>query len=697
MTTEATTIDANPASSDADTTTAEEAPTTTPLTADTAQTLRHDVDANKNFGLITSLEQLQAFADRLIKANTPIGFDIETGYDGPPQESGSLFPQYGGFVVGFSFTNDEKWARYVPLRHDDSEKNLDNKRVAEIWWPVYSSGLLVAHNLAFEQAFMSRYFREHLFDHPEYGPQVEADKGYVTYKADSMIYARLSARYQEMGLKALSSKVFGYDQASLESLVPDLPKNQMKFFRFNPLPLSPDVVSYACDDAVWCLSLYRVLKKYVDNDFIVDLDHRLSRLLNEMGDEDGLIYDWDRMEAYLREAESFADVLHAEIMGMLTERLGTPQNINLNAPLQVAKLFYDDLGLPPAVDSKTGKRTTNAKAVAPLARLDPIVAKILEWKEVRKLISSYLSSYLKKYRKPGDPPTHPRHNQVRVASGRLAVSDPNYQQSPSTKTYKSQGRTLQVDWRSMIVPPPGSYLLGFDYSQLELRVLAGLSQDTALLDAFASGADIHQATASKMFGIDISEVSSSQRSAGKTANFSVIYGQGESATADMLDMTRDEVREFLDAYFSAFPAVKPWMESVVAKGYENRYVTTYFGRKVPIFEFESSLGGILAKGERLCVNASVQGTAGDIARIAMLRIDALLKREGLIDDVRMVMNIHDALYFYVDTYVDPEDLAELLRPAVELAIPKFPRLETDWAYGKTWSKNDLVDIERKSQ
>ena len=140
MTTEATTIDANPASSDADTTTAEEAPTTTPLTADTAQTLRHDVDANKNFGLITSLEQLQAFADRLIKANTPIGFDIETGYYGPPQESGSLFPQYGGFVVGFSFTNDEKWARYVPLRHDDSEKNLDNKRVAEIWWPVYSSG-----------------------------------------------------------------------------------------------------------------------------------------------------------------------------------------------------------------------------------------------------------------------------------------------------------------------------------------------------------------------------------------------------------------------------------------------------------------------------------------------------------------------------------------------------------------------------
>lgn len=667
-----------------------------------ARTPSHDlvssVQSPKNYGKIKTVEQLQKFVDTLLAAGLPVGFDIETGYDGPDRPKAALHPQEG-FVVGFSFTNATSWARYVPLRHDIAD-NLNPYEVARVLWPLCNSGLIVAHQVKFELSFMAPFFRQYLPDNEE----VKASGGMFPFLDDSMLMAYAEASEPLFGLKALVKSIFGHDQASIQSLFPsDLKKNQLEMIRFNALELTPQVVSYACEDAVWTLALAEHFRELLDaagnegraanRKRIYDLEKKVVPVLLRM-EETGVRFDWDAMSQLRTEALAFSDRLRDEILDLIEERTGKRVDINFNAPKQVAELYYVTLKLPVVLDAKTGKPTTNAKALVGLAEKDIIVDRVMRWKEVQKLIGSYLTKYLRDYRYAPDGNAHPSYNQVRVSSGRFATSDPNTQQLPAPlKIELADGTALVSRFRDFIVAPDDFYILGFDFSQQELRVLAGMANESAMIKAFDDDVDVHTLAASRIFGIDVSEVTKEQRQVGKLFAFSILYGQGISATAAKLNKSRDEAQELLMQYFSSFPGVRTWMDKTVEKAWENRYVDTYFGRRIDLPQLSSPDSWMVAHGERLSVNAIIQGTAADLTKIAMVNCIRKIDQLGLTDKVRMVMNIHDALEFYVHKSIDPFALSQELRPVVELDIPGFPRFASDWHHGDRWGSVQEIPFE----
>ena len=699
----------------------------------------------KNYGMVTSVDQFEKFVDRLLKANLPIGFDIETGYDGPDRAKAALHPEES-FVVGFSFTNSTEWARYVPLRHDHAQ-NVDPSEIAPLLWKLLNSGLVVCHNVAFELSFMSFFFREYLPDNEE----VISQAGLFNFLHDSMIMAYVEASEPSVGLKALTKSVYGHDQAEISSLFPEgLAKNKMDYIRFNALDLTPAVVEYACEDAVWTLALAEHFESYLEDskeegasnrNLIYKLDKAVVPVLVHIR-EVGTVFDWDGIEEKRVEAVEFSDLLKEEILDLIEDRIGKRVSVNFNSPKQVGELYYDTLGLPPVIDRKTGKPTTNAKALNVLAKKDEIVNKILRWKEMKKMIGSYLEKYPRDYRYAPDGRAHPSYNPVRVKSGRFATSDPNTQQLPSPMELETnvrmgssgvvnrdklrsvealieraategereaavaaksrilsgdgvEERIFQCTFKEYIVAPDNHYILGFDYSQQEYRVLAGISGETSLTAAYADGFDAHTLAASRVYGVDIEDVTPEQRKGGKNFNFSILYGQGIPATATALNKSVEETQELLQQYFTALPNVSSWMGRTVDLAREVHYSETYFGRRIDLsHEMSSPDKWMREHGERLAVNSVIQGTAADLTRMAMVNVMKKIHKLGLQDKVFMFMNVHDSLEFYVHESIDPIYLVSELRPVVEKSLPGFPNFDTDWHYGSTLAS--VQEISRDS-
>lgn len=697
--------------------------------------------SSKNYGTVTSVAQFEKFVDRLLAAGLPIGYDIETGYDGPDRSKAALHPEES-FVVGFSFTNSTEWARYVPLRHDHAN-NVSPEEIAPLLWKLLNSGLVVCHNVAFELSFMSFFFREYLPDHEE----VISQNGMFNFLHDSMIMAYVEASEPSVGLKALTKSIYGHDQAEISSLFPEgLAKNKMDYIRFNSLDLTPAVVAYACEDAVWTLALAEHFESYLEESkedgpsnrsLIYQLDKAVVPVLVHIR-EVGTVFDWEAIESKRVEAVDFSDYLKEEILDLIEERIGRRVNVNFNSPKQVGELYYDTLGLPPIINRKTGKPTTDAKALNVLAKKDEIVNKILRWKELKKMIGSYLEKYPRDYRYAPDGRAHPSYNPVRVQSGRFATSDPNTQQLPSpmeleTKVRSGGGpvnraklksvealieraategereaalaakdRILSVDvadrifqckFKEYIISPENHYILGFDYSQQEYRVLAGISGEASLIAAYADGFDAHVLAASRVFGVDIEAVTSEERKVGKNFNFSILYGQGIPATATALNKSIPETEALLQQYFIALPNVSSWMDNTKSLAHEFHYSETYFGRRIDLSQQMTSTDKWMVEyGERLAVNSVIQGTAADLTRMAMVNVMKKINKLGLQDKVFMFMNVHDSLEFYVHNSIDPIYLVNELRPVVEKSLPGFPNFDTDWHYGQNLA--NLKEIPR---
>lgn len=657
-------------------------------------------EKTRNYGLVTSPEKLSKFVDRLVSDGRAIGFDIETGYEGPDQDAASLHPEQG-FIVGISFTNSTEWARYVPLRHENSI-NMDEREAARLFWRMLSSGLGVAHNAKFERRFLSTWFRKMLWDDAEYGEAVRASNGYFPVLSDTILEAYLDASQRSFGLKSLTKSLFGHDQAEFESLFPKVAKNKQKSLRFNVLALTPAVVAYACEDAAWCLALHEHFYPKVKDMLLYRVEMRIMEILCEMEDF-GVLYDWAAMSQIQSKAEIFLNKQNEEIQAELSNLVGTPISINLGSPKQLADILYGELGMTTTRKSKsTGAMSTDAIAMAGLAKEHPVVQKILEWKEMRTLVTRYLDKYQKEFNYASDGRAHPNHMQTVVPTGRFAVSEPPYQQSPKYYKYEtSDGSRFELNFRDFIIAPPEHYILGFDYSQIELRMMAGESGEPTLLRSFNEDEDVHTATAALMLGMPLSQVDSDTRAIGKMLNFALLYGMGAKSLAERLAISKEEAQRLYDQYFEAYSAISVWVDRVTVEGKANGYASTLFGRKCTIWEFQSSDGYIRSKGDRLCVNAPIQGAAADYMKIAMVRADDALAKAGLKDRVHLVMNIHDALEFYVHESLTPQEVISVLRPAVEFEVPKLPKIVADWHIGTKWGSvaelsTDLSELEETS-
>ena len=350
------------------------------------------------------------------------------------------------------------------------------------------------------------------------------------------------------------------------------------------------------------------------------------------------------------------------------------ETFNVNSPRQVGELLFDHLKLDSkAKKSKTGQYTTSEEVLLALRDRHEVVGLILNYRELKKLVSTYIAT-LPSYISPVDGKIHTTYNQTVTATGRLSSSNPNLQNLPIRS---ERGRFI----REAVIPDAGCKFLSADYSQIELRLLAHLSQDEHLLHAFLSGEDVHAATASRIFGLPISEITKDQRRRAKTANFGIIYGISAFGLAQQLDCPRAEAKQLIDDYFAAFPRVIDYIESQKELARQKGYAETLFGRKRYLPDILSHNATVRSFAERNAVNAPIQGTAADIIKMAMVSIHRRLKEEGL--QAQMIMQVHDELNFNVpeaEVAHVKEIVVGEMQNAVHLSVP----LIAECGIGDNW-------------
>jgi DNA polymerase-1 len=585
-------------------------------------------------------------------------------------------------VVGVSLGLNATTARYLPLRHDMSD-NLDVGDTVEQLWRLLQTGRAVAHNGRFEVRHLANEFRRTL------GPDV-VGRGYFALAADSMLEAYVLGRYKSKGLKDLAPQVLGIQMSPIESLFPGMKKKASNAIRFNVLGLTPDVIAYACEDASATLGLHQVFGPELEGNPILAIEMAILPILVRM-EERGLRLDWDAHERARVAANLVLDTLGTEVRAMFSEALGRSVvgTLNLGSPAQVADVLYDPppggLGLKGA-GGPGRERSTDAVAVARLAADVPAVRRMMDWRECRKLVTSYLDGYQDAHGWCSCGRVHPSHLQHVVPSGRFACSEVNYQQFPKKYQISSGDHEIKLNFRDLVVAEPGHYLLGFDLSQVELRVLAGVAQEPGLIEAYRNGADVHTQTAAMMFHVTPDEVTPELRAKGKTINFGLQYQLGVKGLADRLNVTVDEAQDLYDKYFAAYPAIRAWVAAVQRQALLDGYVTTRFGRRVVIPELGSRERWMQAKGERLAVNAPIQGGAADYMKIGMIRSERVLREAGYTDRVHLMMNVHDALVYEVSDGIDPQTIVDLVDPEVTFPVPGWPPMAADWSVGPSWGQ-----------
>ena len=347
---------------------------------------------------------------------------------------------------------------------------------------------------------------------------------------------------------------------------------------------------------------------------------------------------------------------------------------NINSPKQVGEVLFDQLKLDTkAKKSKTGQYSTSEEVLLALKPKHPVVGLILEYRELKKLISTYISS-LPNYINPTTGKIHTTYNQTVTATGRLSSSNPNLQNLPIRS---ERGQLI----RQAVIPDEGCMFLSADYSQIELRLMAHFSQDPHLVQAFISGQDVHAATAAKIFNIPIEEVSKDQRRQAKTANFGIIYGISAFGLAQQLDCSRSEAKALIDGYFAAFPGVIDYIERQKELARQQGFAVTLFGRKRYLPDILSHNATVRSFAERNAVNSPIQGTAADIIKMAMVTIHRRLKEEGL--KAQMIMQVHDELNFNVplnEVNKVREIVVSEMQNVVHLTVP----LIADCGIGTNW-------------
>ena len=395
-----------------------------------------------------------------------------------------------------------------------------------------------------------------------------------------------------------------------------------------------------------------------------EIELPLARVLGDM-EREGFLVDADALRALGEEFRAHIALLTDEIEALMGAR------INLNSPKQLGEMLFDKMGLPAPKKTQRGY-STSAEVLENLAAGHEVCAKILEYRKYQKLESTYIDSLLNLQDAAGR--IHSRFDQVATATGRISSAEPNLQNIP---VRTELGRQI----RRAFIARPGCVLVDADYSQIELRVLAHMSGDETMIEAFREGQDIHARTAAEVYGVPLEQVTHEMRSASKAVNFGIVYGISDFTLARNISVSRKEAREFIERYFERYPGVKRYMDAAVAEGREKGYVTTLMGRRRYLPELASANFNLRSFGERCAMNSPIQGTAADIIKLAMIRVADALRKGGY--KARLILQVHDELIVEA-----PEDEQErvraLLKDCMEgvaaLAVP----LKTDISVGRDW-------------
>jgi len=490
-------------------------------------------------------------------------------------------------------------------------------------------------------------------------------------RADTMIAAYLLEPHQrERNLDALALRHFDHVKIKTEELI-GKGKNQLTM---DLLPVD-DVGTYACEDADFTWRLADLfLKRMKDEDLLGLHDEVEIPLVGVLADmeEAGVRVDRDQLKQMAKELQKQADAVEEEV-----RQLAGDDQLNVNSPRQLGEVLFDKLKVHEELGYKPKKTKTGwatGQAVLEALGAHPLPALILKYRAVTKLLSTYVNP-LPNMVDEEDGRIHASFNQTIAATGRLSSSDPNLQNIP---VRTDAGRRIR---RAFLPTADDWVLLAADYSQVELRIMAHLSEDERLIAAFKAGADIHSDTAARIFGVDPDAVDPTMRSRSKAINFGILYGMGPHRLAQETGLSRDEAKEFIDRYFDAFPSVRGFVEGLKEFARENGYARTIMDRRRPIPDINSSNGMLRSQAENMAVNTPIQGSAADILKVAMARVARELSGAGL--EAKMILTVHDELV--IDT---PETEVDQVRSIVVAemegaATLKVP-LKVDVGVGKDW-------------
>lgn len=551
-------------------------------------------------------------------------------------------------LVGMSFCYQKGLAYYVPL----SENREEALKTLDIFKPLFAKETVmkVAHNLKFDYKILKLYgvnFKGQLFD--------------------TMIAHYLLNPDGRHGMDYLSEIYLNYRPVSIETLIGKKGKKQLSFREVS----IDEATEYAAEDADVTFQLYELFAPQLKKENLEDLFYRvempLMRVLAKM-ELAGVALDEEWLRQESKDLENDLKNLEHQIFTLSGEEF------NMNSPRQLGEVLFEKMQLDPkAKKTKTGQYQTSEDVLQKLAAKHEIIPLILEYRTYQKLKSTYVDALPTQIDKD-DNRVHTNFSQTTAATGRLASVNPNLQNIP-IRTLRGQ----QI--RGAFRADEGKKIISADYSQIELRLIAEISNETNMIRAFQEGEDIHASTASKLFGVPLEEVSKTQRSQAKTVNFGIIYGQGAFGLAEQTGLSRTEAKQMIDAYYSSYPKLKEWMAEQVKKAREMGYVETILGRKRHLKDINSNNFVVKGHAERNAVNAPIQGSAADIIKIAMINIDKKLKEESL--QTKMLLQVHDELLFECP---EPEAPAavELIRYEMQHAVETTVPLEVEVGVGDNW-------------
>lgn len=594
-------------------------------------------DLHYDYQLVDNEEKMRDLFQKLITTQV-LSLDTETTGTDPISAE----------LVGMSFSYEENQAFYVPVPPDGEEA----QKIVNIFKPVFENEktVKVGQNIKYDLLVLENYG--------------------VTLKGkmfDTMIAHYVLQPELRHGMDYLAEIYLKYDTIKIEELIGPKGKNQK-----NMRDLPPnEVYKYACEDADVTLKLKNVLEGELAENGVKDLFEEIEMPLVPVlayMERNGVRIDTEALKETSRHFTARMNQIEEEVHQLA----GT--NFNIASPKQVGEILFDKLKIvEKAKKTKSGQYVTSEEVLESLKGKHEIVGKILEHRGLKKLLGTYIDA-LPQLINPKTGRIHTSFNQTVTATGRLSSSNPNLQNIP---VRNEDGKEI----RKAFIPDDGCEFFSADYSQIELRIMAHLSEDPHMIEAFNEEQDIHAATAAKIYKEPLEGVTREQRSKAKTANFGIIYGISVFGLAERLNVDRKEAKALIDGYFETYPHVREYMDKSIRSAREKGYIETIFKRKRYLPDINSHNAVVRGYAERNAINAPIQGSAADIIKVAMVRIYQRFMKEGI--QSKMILQVHDELNFSV-LPEEKEKVKQIVISEMESAYKMKVPLRADCGWGKNW-------------
>jgi DNA polymerase-1 len=609
---------------------------------DAKETLK---EKNKNYETVLSKGQLQAWAKNLDECKV---YAIDTETDSLDTVTANL--------VGISLSVKEGAGCYIPIGHtyEGCSDQLSLDLVIEIIGNAIERNKekAVGQNLKFDIPILSRH-------------KIQLDK----FHADTMLMSYvLNSTATRHGMDKLASYYLDYETIKYG----DVAGTASKQISFSEVEIDV-ATNYAAEDADITLRLYNKLEgllkdKPTQKKLLEDIEYPLVHVLSKV-EQNGAKIDKEKLAAHSEELGEKISDLSTQAFKIAGEEF------NLDSPKQLLEVLYEKLKLPVLKKTPKGQPSTNEETLQRLSEEYELPKIILQYRTLAKLKSTYTDSLIK-IENPATQRIHTSYQQAITSTGRLSSTEPNLQNIP-IKT--SEGRRI----REAFIPEKGNVLISADYSQIELRIMAHLSKDKNLTNAFNKGLDVHSSTAAEVFGVNIENVTSEQRRSAKAINFGLMYGMSAFGLTRQLDIPRADAQKYLDTYFERYTGVKDYMANTKAQAKEDMFVETIMGRRLYLNEINAANGLRRQAAERAAINAPLQGSAADIIKKAMIDINTFLDKE--LPQTRMIMQVHDELIFETPK-ADAEEILNLMKDMMEKAVKLDIPLIADAAIGQNWNE-----------